>query len=283
MPRPWLLLTPALLVILLLFGGGLILAVLQSLGYLPFLGREELSLTAYYQLFGRATFGKSLLLTLWISLASTLFSTLLAVVAALSLRETFKGKRLFIFLFQLNLPIPHVVGAIAMLFLFSQSGLLARLAYAAGFIQEPSQFPALVYDPYGLGIILEYVWKTTCFTGVILLAMLHGVGDTYEQVAQTLGASPWQRFRYVTLPFLMPGILSSSVLVFAFTFGSFEVPFLLGQRANSALPVLAYRLYLDEDLATRPEAMALTVFISLVTAVFIWLYLYLTKKQHGSF
>ncbi|MCA9999514.1 MAG: sugar ABC transporter permease, partial [Anaerolineales bacterium] len=196
--RSYLMLTPALAVVVLLFGGGLVLAVVQSVGFLPVVGEPGFTLAAYRAIFTDPAFYRSLLLTTWIALASTALSTVLAVMGALALRPRFRTKRFFTFLFQLNLPIPHLVGAVGILFLFSQSGFLARLAYLAGFIQTPAQFPALVYDRYGLGIILEYVWKTTCFTGIILLANLQSLGDDYENAARTLGARRWQRLRYVT-------------------------------------------------------------------------------------
>ena len=268
-----LMLAPALAVVVVLFGGGLWLAVAQSVGYVLAIGRTEFSLEAYQRIFSNPAFGRSLLLTLWIAGASTAVSTLLALTAALTLRRAFPGKKIATFLFQANLPIPHLVGAIGILLLFSQSGFLARLGHAAGLIQAPADFPALVYDPYAIGIILEYVWKSTVFIGVILLAALQSIGEEYEQVAQTLGATQWQRLRYIILPLLRPSLLSAAILVFAFTFGAFEVPLLLGTRYPSALPVLAYRFYTDVDLNARPEAMAMSVIIALIITLLIALYM----------
>jgi putative spermidine/putrescine transport system permease protein len=273
-----LMLAPALGVVVLLFGGGLALAVAQSLGYLPAIGRTELTLEAYRQIFSRVDFQRSLLLTLWIALASTAVSTLLAILSALALRRAFRGQRLVTFIFQLNIPIPHLVGALGILFLFAQSGFLARLAYLVGLINAPADFPVLVNDPYGLGIILEYVWKTTCFTGLIVLAVLQSAGEELEDAARNLGANRWQRLRFVILPLIRPAVLSASVLVFAFTFGAFEVPLLLGQRFPSALPVLAYRNYTDVDLNARPEAMAMSVIIAVISAALIFTYTRLGRR-----
>lgn len=276
--RPFLLLAPTLIVILLLFGGGVLLALLQSVGYLPFLGRTDLSLAAYQTIFQQPQFLRSLLLTFWVALVSTAVSTFLALICALALRRPFRGQRVVTFIFQLNIPIPHLVGAVGILFLFSQSGFLARLADLAGLISEPAAFPALVFDPWAVGIILEYVWKTTCFTGLILLAALQSVGHEFEAAAQNLGANRWQRFRYVILPLLTPSMVSASVLVFAFTFGAFEVPLVLGQRFPSLLPVLAYRSYVDVDLNARPEAMAMNVIITLLISILIFVYMRLTDQ-----
>jgi putative spermidine/putrescine transport system permease protein len=273
-----LMLAPAVMVIMLLFGGGLLMALLQSVGYVPAIGRTDFNLAAYRQVLADPAFGRSLVLTIWIAGVSTAVSTLLALIAALTLRRAFRGKRVATFIFQSNLPIPHLVGAIAILFLFSQSGFLARLGHAVGLIQVPADFPALVFDPYAIGIILEYVWKSSVFIGIILLAALQAVGEEYEQAAQTLGANRWQRLRYILIPLLRPSILSASVLVFAFTFGAFEVPLLLGARYPSALPVLAYRLYTDVDLNARPEAMALSMIIAVIMTLFILVYMRLWRR-----
>jgi putative spermidine/putrescine transport system permease protein len=272
-----LMLSPALAVILILFMGGLVMGVMQSLGYMPIIGRYDISLDAYRNIFTREDFYRSLILTVWIGFASTVLSTILAIGCALVLRQAFRGKRGVTFIFQFNIPIPHIVGAIGILFLFSQSGFLARMANAVHIINEPSDFPALVYDRYAIGIILEYVWKTTCFTGVIVLAVLQSIGEDYEDLARTLRANRWQRFRYVVLPLIMPGVLSSSILVFAFTFGAFEIPFLLGQRYPSALPVLAFRNYTNVDLNARPDAMAMSVFIAVMITVLIFIYMKVTR------
>lgn len=276
-----LLLAPALVVVLVFFVGGLALAMLQSLGYMPIIGRYEISLDAYRAILRRPDFYRSLLLTTWIAVMSTAVSTVLALICALALRRAFRGRRIATFIFQLNVPIPHVVGTVGVLFLFSQSGFLARLAYAGGLIREPADFPALVFDPLALGIIFEYIWKATCFIGVILLAVLLSLGESYEDAARTLGAGRWQRFRFVLLPLLLPGILSSSILVFAFTFGAFEVPLFLGQRFPSALPVLAYRSYTDVDLNARPEAMAMSVVIALIIAVLVLGYMRAARWAAG--
>ena len=269
---PYLLIAPALLIVTLLFGGGVLLALLQSFNYMPLIGLNDFSLVAWRSIFQQAAFTQSLLLTLWVAFASTLISTVLAIGCALLLRNTRRGKGLIMFIFQLNIPIPHIVGAVGILLLFSQSGLLARIAAQVGLITQPSDFPALVNDRYGIGIILEYVWKETCFTGVIVLSALQGLGEEMGQAAATLGANRWQRFRHITLPLIAPAIFSASILVFAFSFGAYEVPFLLGQRFPSMLPVLAYRSYTDIDLTARPEAMAMSMIIAIIITVLILIY-----------
>jgi putative spermidine/putrescine transport system permease protein len=276
--RIWLMLAPALAIILFLFMGGLLFGLARSLNYMPIIGLTEPNLNAYVAIFTDGAFLRSLLLSLHIAFTSTLISSVLAVGAALLLRPAFRGKRIVTFIFQLNLTIPHLVGALGILYLFSQSGLLARVAYALDLIERPNEFPALVYDRYAIGIILQYVWKEVPFIGVIVLAILQSVGEDYEAAASTLGANRWQRFRYVTLPLVLPGVLSASAIAFAFTFGAFEIPFLLGQSFPAALPVLAYRSYTDVDLAARPQAMAMAMVIAFLSAIMIVAYMTLTRR-----
>ncbi len=259
-----LLLAPALLVLAGLFLTGLGLTLLRSFRYLPGLGLTEPDLAAYAAVLTAPGFLRSLALSLWIATASTVIAAVLALAAALLLRQTFPGRTLIAFLVQLNLTIPHIVGAIGILYLVSQSGSFARLAHAAGLISAPAEFPILTHDPHAIGIILLYVWKELPFITLILLANLQTLGEDHEAVARSLGASRWQAFRHVLLPMVLPGLATASALVFAFAFGAYEVPLVLGAHAPKALPVLAWQAWTDTDLATRSEAMAMAVVIAVV-------------------
>ncbi len=265
-------LAPALLVLGGLFLTGLGLTLLRSFRYMPALGLTEPDLAAYAAILTAPGFLKSLVLSLWIAAASTVIAAILALAAALLLRQTFPGRALVSFLVQLNLTIPHIVGAIGILYLFSQSGSFARIAHAAGLITGPADFPALTQDPYAIGIILLYVWKEMPFITLILLANLQTLGEDHEAAARTLGATRWQAFRHVLLPLLMPGLVAASALVFAFAFGAYEVPLILGQHAPKALPVLAWQAATDTDLAARPEAMAMAATIAVIGLALLALY-----------
>ena len=237
----FLLLLPAMSLIVILFFGGLVVGLMRSFNYMPVIGLTSPDWSAYVSVFTDKEFYLSFLLTFHIAFTSTVISSILAIGAALLLRRQFVGRAIVNFLFQLNLTVPHLVGAIGILYLFSQSGSFARLAAEWGMIARPGDFPALVFDPYAIGIILQYVWKEVPFIGVIILANMQSIGEDYESVARSLGANRWQSFRHVLLPLIFPGVLSASVMVFAFTFGAYEIPAILGSSYPAALPVLAYR------------------------------------------
>ncbi len=277
------LLAPTMTVIVVLFLGSLWYGLLQSLGWNARIGATNLSLDAYVEVLSGARyatqFWRGLLLSLWITFTSTAISAVLAVGIALVLRESFVGKRLSVFLFQFNLPIPHIVAAIGVLFLLSQSGLISRALAQVGLVSVPSDFPVFVRDRWGLGIILAYVWKETPFIGVIVLAVLQSLGGSYEDVARNLGANAWQRFRYVTLPLIRPSLLSASVIVFAFTFGAYEIPAVLGVQFPSALPVIAVDIFNSADLRDRDEAMALSMIIAAIIMGLVGIYMAVRQRS----
>ncbi len=275
-------LAPTMAVILFLFIGGLSYGTLVSLGWQPIIGRTEISLQAYQNIIFSeqyaAVFWQGLLLTLWVSFGSTFLSAVLALATALLLRRSFFGKRFATFLYQLNLPVPHVVAAIGILFLFSQSGLISRTGAQLGVFGGPSDFPVVVKDKFGIGIILSFVWKEVPFVGVIVLAVLQSLGVDYEDLARSLGANRWQRFRYVILPLVMPGLLSGSILVFAFSFGSYEVPAILGVRFPRTLSVTAVRFFRNPDLNSRTEGMAISIIISIIVFFLVLGYMWLSRR-----
>jgi putative spermidine/putrescine transport system permease protein len=276
--RPWLLLAPALLVVTLLFMGALLFGILQSLDFVSLVGEPDPGFDAYASILRDPAFWESLWLSLRIAFLSTGISIVLAVGTALLIFRTERGRRSITFIYQFNLPIPHIVGGVAMLLLLSQSGLFSRIAFGLGLTESPSDFPALTNDRMGFAIIAEYVWKETVFIGVVVLAALAGGVAEFEDLARTLGAGRWKRFRHVIVPLITPAVVSTSVIVFAFSFGAFEIPFLLGQPYPVALPVLGYNYFRDVDLDARPEAMAISVVIAGIVAVLVFAYTWIGRR-----
>lgn len=263
---------PAVALICVLFFGGLVVGLGQSFGYFPAIDSYEFTLRYYVDVLTDNTFFESLWQTFRLAFLSTLMSSVLAIAVALVLRQTFKGSRFFTFIFQLSIPIPHLVAAAGIVLLVSQSGIVARGAYALGLIDAPRDFPVMVFDRAGIAIQLTYLWKEVPFIGIVVLAVLQGIGPQYEEIARTLGANAWQRFRYVLLPLILPGVLSTSIIVFAYVFASYEIPLLLGVRFPTTLPVLAFQNYQDPDLSLRPQAMAMSIILTVIAVILLVAY-----------
>ncbi len=268
---------PSIALLVLLFGGGLLVGLGQSFGYFPIIGLTNFTPHYYIDVLRDPDFFQSLWITFRIAFLSTLMSSVLAVAVALVLRRSFRGSRLLTLIFQVPIPIPHLVAAAGIVLLVSQSGLISRTSVALGLTRVPGDFPIMVFDEPGTAIQLTFLWKEVPFIGIVALAVLQGVGPQYEEIAQTLGANRWQRFRYVLLPLMLPGLLSTSIIVFAFVFSSYEIPLLLGVRHPSTLPVLAFRDYQDPDLSLRPQAMAMSVILAVIAVALLVLYRRVTR------
>jgi putative spermidine/putrescine transport system permease protein len=262
--KTWVMLLPALLVIAILFIVPLFYSLLLSFNFFSITSYDSIGFQSYATVLTSKSFLDSLIFSLKIALLSTVVSIAIAIVVSMALRKTFVGRKIALFVYQFNIPVPHLVVAISVLLLFTQTGLVSRGLYTMGLISSPSAFPLMVFDQNGTGIIIAFVLKFFPFIGIAILSLLLTTIDDYEQQAATLGASGLQRFIYVLLPMMMPSIMFSSILVFAYAFGSYEVPFLLGSTYPKSLSILSYQQFTDIDLNSRPEAMAIANIITLI-------------------
>jgi putative spermidine/putrescine transport system permease protein len=196
-------------------------------------------------------------------------AAVISMVMAIFLLSLSEKSRLIHFIFQVPLTVPHLVIAVAMVFMLSPTGLLSRVIVKLGLIDSSAAFPLLINDRWGIGIILTYVWKEIPFITLMILSVLRRRGVELLEVGRTLKADRWQRFRYITLPVISPSLGAACLIVFAYTFGAFEVPFLLGQTYPMMLPVWAYKNYSDVDLLARPEGIATGLIIAGIIVVAI--------------
>ncbi len=267
--RLFTLLSPALCIILLLFGGGLFLGLLQALDHSPSRGFSSIGLQHFINVLQDPDFGKSLIFTLYISIVSTLIAAIFSVMLALALMRWAADSRAVNFILQIPLTVPHLVIAIAVILLLAPAGLFSRLFFALSIIPNPSAFPLLINDDGGIGILTVYIWKEVPFITFMLLSVLKNIGTELMEAGATLNASRFQRFTAITLPIIAPSLGAACLIVFAFTFGAFEVPYLLGRTYPSALPVWAYKNYSDIDLLARPEGIAIGLIIAVIVILAI--------------
>jgi len=269
---PYLLLLPFLFIMGFVFVGGLVQGIAQSLGYLPAFGMNELTLEHYRRVLSDFRFIGSLQYTFYIAMTSSAISVVLGVFVAFLVHKTKKGNKLSFTLLKVPIMIPHIVVIIMIFHIFFQTGIISRFAINLGLIQDAHEFPLMIFDRGGVGIMLVYLYKQIPFVMLMVYAISRNIDEKYYQVAENLGASPFQIMTRITLPLLAPTILSGFLFCFAFGFGAFEVPFLLGSPARHTLPILAYIEYQSPVIADRPAAMAINVIISIISLTLIWLY-----------
>lgn len=246
----WLVL-PAVVPVVSVLAVGIGTAVAQSLGLLPLVGEPRLSLAAYRDVTTTGAVLDGLRISVMLAAVSTAIALIVGFTTAVLVTRSRLGGRVVAALAAATVPIPHVVGAAAIGLLLADSGLVARVAGA-----EPGTFPPLVASPLWLAVIAEYAWKESAFVAIVVLGALAGTEPKLDEAAAVLGAGPWHRVLCVSLPLAGPALVVAGSISFAYVVGSYEVAWLLGRSYPEPLPVLAFRLFGDTDLGSRPEAMA---------------------------
>lgn len=197
---------------------------------------------------------RAVVLSLWIATMGTAGATAGALLLAVLFDGNARLDRLARTIGSLPLPVPNVAAAVAILLLLTQSGWLSRLAVQVHLIASPSQFPALVYDPIGVGIIVAVIWKELPFLVLVALSLQSLRGSSLTAAARTLGATRWQATSRITLPLLLRGMAPSIVAVFVFVLGSLELPLVLAPSSPLPLPLLIQERRQALDAASHGEA-----------------------------
>ena len=251
-----------------------------SYGFIKsFLGENGLSLEHYQEIMGRGDTVPSIFYTLRLSLLSSFLSLALAILFSFFLLQMGeKWKRLEGF-FRIAIMMPHSLVALFFLFLLSSNGFLARLFYSFSWISSQTDFPALVYDEKGIGIILSYLWKELPFVLFFSLPLAYQVDEKAGEAARCLGANPFQAFWKITLPLSIRQYLAAFFIIFSFSFGAFDLPYLLGATSPKALSVLSYQ-ELQRGFLQRPVALAYNGIILLFSLFLSYFYFkFLPKKK----
>lgn len=272
-------LTAPLIALLLIWSLGIANALLQSFGYIPALGLETISLQYYSEIIRNPDFMDSLLLSLYISFVSSVFSIIVGILICVAMIKNRQNKGMVYQIVRIPILIPHTIVALFVTVMLSQSGILSRLLFAVGLVELPTQFPNLIYNEQGIGVILGYVWKQAPFVAYFTLALMASISETLEEAAVNLGASPLRAFFTITLPLSMPAIANAALIITTFSFGAYELPFLLGMTKPKALPVQAYVEYTHPDLLHRPYAMAANGTIIIITFVMAIAFFILIQKK----
>ena len=197
--------------------------------------------------------------TLWVAGASTFLAMVGAVGVAVAFRGRGRTGRLGRMLAFLPLPVPHLAAGVGALLVLGQSGLLSRWAFHLGWIGGPADMPAMVLDPWGVGLILALTWKELPFLALVAVSVLETRGSSLEETARGLGAGPYRTLTGVTLPLLWRGMLPAAVAVFTFVAGSYEAAVLLAPSNPLALPLLTWERYTDVSLASRGDGYVLAL------------------------
>ncbi len=236
--------------------------LLSASGLMPLVGAPTLSSAAF------GAVAPDLMVatreSLLIALLATAMAAALGMSVALLVVGSAGGSALLSAMAAAPIPIPHIVGAASFALLLSDAGLFNRLSGV-----DTTSWPSLVAGSWPIAAVAAFAWKESAFVALVVTASLGPAVRSYSEAAALLGAGSADRVRRVVIPLAMPALLGSSIIVFLFTLGSYEVVWLLGQAHPEPLPVMAYRLFTAVDLQARPQAAAValtTVLLALTAA-----------------
>lgn len=183
--------------------------------------------------------------SLIIAVIATVVSTVLGTMAAMALhRYKFKSKNLIDGLLYLPILVPEIVMGLSMLVLFSQ-----------------------VHIPLGkTTLIIAHITFCLSFVVITVHSRLETMEPELEFAAQDLYATPWQTFRYVTLPLAMPGIVAGALIAFTLSIDDFVISFFVAGPDSTTLPLYIYGLV---KRGLSPEINALSTLMMVVTVALV--------------
>ncbi|AOX01041.1 sugar ABC transporter permease [Moorena producens PAL-8-15-08-1] len=272
----WLLVTPALLLLLLVYGYPILRSFWLSL-FTNNLGTQLQpvfsGLNNYGRMMGDGRFWHSLWNTVIFTSVSVALELVLGIAIALILNQTFKGRGIVRTIAILPWALPTALIGLVWAWMFNdQFGVWNDILVRLGIIQEGINW--LGYPTTAMmAVIAADVWKTTPFISILLLAGLQSIPqDLYEAYALD-GATPWQSFKQITLPLLMPQILISLLFRFAQAFGVFDlIKVMTGGAPGGATEVVSLYIYttvMDYLDFGYGAALVVVTFLILVTTVII--------------
>ncbi|AWK75226.1 molybdenum ABC transporter permease subunit [Rhodococcus oxybenzonivorans] len=198
-------------------------------------------------------------LSLRTAAASTVLCILLGVpMAAVLARSSFRGLPVLRSLVLLPLVLPPVVGGIALLYTFGRKGLIGQHLEVAGI--------SVAFTT--TAVVLAQTFVALPFLVVSLEGSLRTAGRRYESAAATLGAGPTTVFRRVTLPLVLPGLVSGAVLSFARALGEFGATLTFAGSLEGVTRTLPLEIYLQRE-TDADAAVALSLVLVIVAVVIV--------------
>jgi spermidine/putrescine transport system permease protein len=178
---------------------------------------------------------------------TTVAATVLGTLAAIALnRYHFKYKAAIGGLLYLPILIPEIVMGLSLLVMFAQFKI-----------------------PLGKNtLVISHVTFCISFVIITVGARLDGMRSDLEEAAQDLYASPWQTFRYITLPLALPGIIAGALMAFTLSIDDFVISFFVAGPESTTLPLYIYAMV---KRGISPEINALSTLMIAATVILLLL------------
>ena len=215
------------------------------------------------------------------SFITSLTSTALALVVAIPAGYILSRRRFYghdVFDSILDLPIvmpPLVIGLCILLFFsgtnigrFLDRGLSTMLADTIGWKSNSAGF--FIFNVGGI-VVVQFV-VGCAFAIRVIKSAFDELDSRYEDVAMTLGATPWQSFRKISLPNALPGIMAAAVISWARIFGVFGPIHLLCGTMRYKTEILPTTIYLEYSVGNLDGALVVSVFMIIISMITLFIF-----------
>ncbi|MEP7181343.1 MAG: ABC transporter permease [Betaproteobacteria bacterium] len=117
-----------------------------------------------------------------------------------------------------------------------------------------------------VSVTLAHIAFCIGFVAIVVRSRLAGMDESLTEAARDCGASPWDAFRYVTLPLIMPGVIAGALMAFTLSIDDFVITFFTAGAGTVTLPLQIYSMI---KIAVTPEVNAVSTLLMLLTLVLI--------------
>ena len=266
--RPWVLLSPALVFITMLVVIPMAFILVYSIyenidlavdvSAFQFGNWKELLTDSYYH--------TAIWKTLRLSVIVTVLAAVLGYIPAYVIAMTnYRHKWLLLLLLILPFWISFIIRTLSWIHIFGNQGVLNGLFLWLGLIDEPLQ---MMYSEFT--VIVGFIHVFLPYMILNIYVSLEGIDRNLEPAARTLGATPWQAFKEVTLPLSLPGLAAGCLLVFVLTGGSYVTPLILGGPSDFLFGNLVYDAIVTELNWPMGATLAFTLLILLGSVVLLY-------------
>ena len=200
------------------------------------------TLSWYEKLFGNEKMLKAAWNSLVIGLTASAVSTVLGTMAGYAMYRY--RMRLLPVLVLAPIAIPEILMGVSLLIFF------VMLNITLGMVS----------------IVLSHIAFCVGFVAIVVRSRLAGMDESLTEAARDLGATPWQAFRLVTLPLIMPGVVAGALMAFTLSIDDFVITFFTAGVGSSTLPLQIYTMV---KIAVTPEVNAVSTLLMLLTLALI--------------
>jgi ABC-type sugar transport system permease subunit len=251
---------------------------------LPWLGQRRVGWENYHDLLTDPVALASIRSTLIFIAVTIPLELLFGLGIALVLNEMFHGRGLLRAVVLIPWAIPTVVASQMWRFIFNDRyGLVNFVLFGA----DTSIYWASLAHPHSaLGaVMVAEIWKTTPFAALIILTGLQSIPDDLYEAASVDGATPWQKFRHLTLPLLKPALLLALLFRTIDALRVFDLVFVMTQGgpadATNVLQFYGYKKTFAEGMIGYGSAIAVTVFFMSLVLALAYLRAFKTTRLQG--